>query len=186
MHSSEVDGHRLRLLLGARSANRSRTLEYKCLLQKSGQIFAGLIKGSAPGAPERGISAQRLHRYPDRRRGHAPILDADRVRQSRLITAHVGPHPGCRPPALARLILLQVKCATSAKRRRSEKGVPILEGERRSNAGDPIRLRLCQKAERDLRERRYESPSCLASAIAHLQRSAHDTLYRRPDERRAR
>jgi hypothetical protein len=51
-----------------------------------------------------------------------------------------------------------VKCGSSAKRRRSEKGLPVLEGERRSDAGDPIRPRLCQEAERDLRELRITLP----------------------------
>jgi hypothetical protein len=51
-----------------------------------------------------------------------------------------------------------VKCGSSAKRRRSENGLPVLQRERRSDAGDPIRPRLCQEAERDLRELRITLP----------------------------
>ena len=43
---------------------------------------------------DRGISAQRPHRYPSGRRGHAPVLDADPLRPRRLTTAYVDAHAG--------------------------------------------------------------------------------------------
>jgi uncharacterized protein len=55
---------------------------------------ASAARTTSVGPRDQGISAQRPQRYPSRRRGHAPILDADPLRPRKLITAHVGPHTG--------------------------------------------------------------------------------------------
>jgi hypothetical protein len=43
---------------------------------------------------DQGIPAQRPHRYPGGRRGHAPVLDADPLRPQWVITAYVEAHAG--------------------------------------------------------------------------------------------
>ncbi len=59
-----------------------------------------LLGPAKKGREDRGVSAQRPRRYPGGRRGHVPILDAEPLRQSRLITAHLEPHTGYYPSSL--------------------------------------------------------------------------------------
>jgi hypothetical protein len=80
-------------LLGSSNINHGLLLPIllHCMDGHGRRLFGPARKGCETEEFQRNAP----HRYSDSRRGHAPILDADPLPPSRLITADVGPHTGC-------------------------------------------------------------------------------------------